>query len=177
MTASAQSDNRLAVVSGSASREKAIPSGSRLIRLAAPTRPLSIPPAPIPPTAPVVPERLIAAPAHRLAPVPKMDEVAVAHSVAHSSIRWGRIGRLITAGIVTLTVVGALNWLGRTADPGIPARTSVIRVGAGETVWDVASRVAPQSDQRAVAERIQQLNGMVGTAVRPDQQLVVPDGR
>jgi predicted Zn-dependent protease len=84
---------------------------------------------------------------------------------------------LIVAVTVTLAVVGGLSWLGQPANPEIPERTTVIRVGAGETVWDVAARVAPQADQRAVVERIQQLNGMVGTAVRPDQQLQVPDGR
>jgi hypothetical protein len=49
-------------------------------------------------------------------------------------------------------------------------------VGAGETVWDVAQRVAPRSDQRAVVQRIRQLNGIVGSAVVPGQQLHVPDG-
>jgi len=44
-------------------------------------------------------------------------------------------------------------------------------------VWDVAARVAPQSDQGAVVERIRQLNGLVGSAVNPGQQLQVPAGR
>ncbi|MBV9447304.1 MAG: LysM peptidoglycan-binding domain-containing protein [Streptosporangiaceae bacterium] len=79
--------------------------------------------------------------------------------------------------MVTLAVVGGLGWIGQGTSPGIPARTAVIRVGAGETIWDVARRVAPQSDQRAVVERIQQLNGIVGSTIEPGQQLRVPHGR
>ena len=79
--------------------------------------------------------------------------------------------------VVTLAVVGALSWLGQAVDAGLPAETLVVRVGAGETVWDVAVRVAPESDPRAVVQRIRELNGMTTSAVQPGQQLQVPDGR
>lgn len=91
--------------------------------------------------------------------------------------RSGRTASLVAVVTMTLAVVGGLSWLGQPMDPGIPAHTAVVRVGAGETLWDVAARVAPQSDQRAVVERIRQLNGLMDSAVRPDQQLQVPDGR
>jgi hypothetical protein len=84
---------------------------------------------------------------------------------------------VVAAALVTLAVVGGLGWVGQGARPGIPAERAVIRVGAGETLWDVARRVAPQSDQHAVVERIQQLNGMVGSAVAPGEQLQVPYGQ
>ncbi|MGH4026223.1 MAG: LysM peptidoglycan-binding domain-containing protein [Pseudonocardiaceae bacterium] len=82
---------------------------------------------------------------------------------------------------VTLAVVGVLGWLGQAASAGssaeTPAETSVVRVGAGETVWDVAVRVAPESDPRAVVQRIRELNGMTSSAVQPGERLQVPDGR
>ncbi|MGH3975461.1 MAG: LysM peptidoglycan-binding domain-containing protein [Pseudonocardiaceae bacterium] len=84
---------------------------------------------------------------------------------------------LAAAVVVTLAVVGGLGWLGQTPSDGVPAETALIRVGAGETMWDVAQRVAPKSDQRAVVERIQQLNGMADSAIQPGQELQVPDGR
>jgi LysM domain len=84
---------------------------------------------------------------------------------------------VVAAATVTLAVVGGLGWIGQAASPGLPAKTAVIRVGAGETVWDVARRVAPQSDQRAVVERIPHLNGIVGSAITPGQQLQVPNGQ
>jgi hypothetical protein len=169
MTASAQLGNRLVA----ARREKAISGVARPVRLAAPTRPRPVPPAPIPPAAPLVSGRPTAAPAPRPALIRRACEAEETHPPVWSR----RVVSLIVAVTLTLAVVGGLSWLGQTADPGIPERTTVIRVGAGETVWDVAARVAPRSNQRAVVERIRQLNSMVGAAVRPDQQLLVPDGR
>jgi hypothetical protein len=84
---------------------------------------------------------------------------------------------LVAAAIVMLAVVGGLDWTGSEAHPAIPTATVVTRVGAGETVWDVAQRVAPKSEQRAVVQRIRQLNGMVDSAVTPGQQLQVPEFR
>jgi hypothetical protein len=81
------------------------------------------------------------------------------------------------AATATLVVVSGLAWIGQGAHPGIPSETVIIQVGAGETLWDVAQRVAPQSDQRAVVDRIRQQNGIVGSAVQPAQLLQVPDGR
>ncbi|MDQ4092174.1 MAG: LysM peptidoglycan-binding domain-containing protein [Actinomycetota bacterium] len=97
-------------------------------------------------------------------------------TVAHiRAPRLIRAVRLAAAATVTLAVVGGMGWMGQVASPGVPAETALTRVGAGETVWDVAQRVAPKSDQRAVVERIRQLNGMADSAVQPGQQLQVPD--
>lgn len=137
------------------------------------SRPRPAPPAPVPPAAPALPARPMGAPV--LQPVPAQQARRAA--TAHSPVRSGRVARLAAAVTVTLAMVGGLSWLAQPGDPGIPQFTMVVRVGAGETVWDVAARVAPRSDRHAVVERICQLNGMVGTAVRPGQQLQVPDGR
>lgn len=99
-----------------------------------------------------------------------------------SASRTSRVTKAGATAIVTLAVVGGLAWMGQGwSGPSVrletPARTAVIRVGAGETVWDVARRVAPQSDQTAVVERIRQLNGIVASDILPGQQLRVPDGR
>lgn len=83
----------------------------------------------------------------------------------------------MAAATVTLAVAGGLGWIGHGAHPRVPANTVVVEVGAGETIWDIAQRVAPRSDQRAVVERIRQLNHIVGSAVSPGQQVQVPDGR
>jgi len=91
--------------------------------------------------------------------------------------RQGRSASLVVAAVVTLAVIGGLGLLGQAASARIPAETTVVRVGAGETLWDVAQRVAPESDPRAVVERIRQLNGTPGSAIQPGQQLRVPTGR
>lgn len=132
-----------------------------------PTRPLPAPP--VPP----VPGPPLAAPARRrVAAAVGRTETAPAMAARSS-----RLAHLVAAAIVTLAVGGGLGWIAQAPGPGVPAETVVIRVGAGETVWDLAQRVAPKSDQRAVVERIRQLNGMAGSAIQPGQQLQVPDGR
>lgn len=93
------------------------------------------------------------------------------------SRRPGRPAYLVVVAVATLAVVGGLGVLGQAASARIPAETTVVRVGAGETLWDVAQRVAPESDPRAVVERIRQLNGTPGSAIQPGQQLRVPIGR
>lgn len=90
------------------------------------------------------------------------------------SVAGGTPRQLLVTFLVTLAVVGALGWLAQPESAGVPTETDVVRVGAGETVWDVAQRVAPQSDQRAVVERIYELNGMASSAVQPGQRLEVP---
>jgi predicted Zn-dependent protease len=87
------------------------------------------------------------------------------------------VASLLAAAVLTLVVVAGLGWLGEGEDPGLPTQTTMVQVGAGETVWDVARRVAPQADQRAVVDRIRELNGLVGSAVVAGQRLEVPDGR
>ena len=157
-----------------AGREKVVSGPARPVRRAASTRPLPAPPAPVPPLVPPVRRRRLACSAQGrvLAPVR-----GGGHPTHPAALRSGRVARVVAAATVTLAVVGGLGWIGQGASPGIPAETAVIRVGAGETVWDVARRVAPQSDQRAVVERIRQLNGIMGSAITPGQQLQVPHGR
>ncbi len=140
------------------------PAGTTPVRRPAPIRPLPACPAPVPPMAPLAHPRMLA-------------PAAGVQVACPSVLRLGRVARLVAAATVTLAVVGGLGWVGMAPSPGIPAETVVARVGAGETIWDVARRVAPEYDQRAVVERIRQLNGMAGSALQPGQQLQVPRGR
>jgi hypothetical protein len=54
------------------------------------------------------------------------------------------------------------------------ARPHHVTVEAGETLWTVASRVAPQADPRLEVARIQSLNHLGSPAVQVGQQLLVP---
>lgn len=135
----------------------------------------SAPPAPVPPFDPSADDQRPASSVRRRA---LTSTVGTAETVRSPAGRTGRGARLVAAATVTLAVVGGLSWLGQGAPPRVPANTVRVQVGAGETIWDIARRVAPRSDdQRAVVERIRQLNHIVGSAVSPGQQLQVPDGR
>lgn len=143
-----------------------VPSGARPVRR---LRALTTPPAPVPPLAPTVGNRQVRCVAHRQMLVPTQRGMAPTHR--------SRLANVVAAATVTVAIVGGLGWIGQDASAGIPVKTAVTRVGGGETLWDVARRVAPQADQGAVVHRIRELNGIVGSAIEPGQPLQVPDGR
>lgn len=89
-----------------------------------------------------------------------------------------RVVALLAVGVVVAAAVLALGVLrAGAADDGVPERTAVVQVHGGETLWELARRVAPQGRTPAVVERIRQLNGLQGNTIHPGQPLVVPDGR
>jgi len=91
------------------------------------------------------------------------------------------VGLAVLAGIITL-------WLGMVAHFGqmangdsgaaahVPDRLGVVRVEAGESLQDVAARVAPEAPVRQVAERIRELNGLNSPTVAAGQTLIAPVG-
>ncbi len=91
------------------------------------------------------------------------------------------VGLALLAGIITL-------WLGLVAHFGqiangdsgsaapIPDRLGVVRVEAGESLQDVAARVAPEAPVRQVTERIRELNALNSPAVVAGQTLIAPVG-
>jgi hypothetical protein len=52
-----------------------------------------------------------------------------------------------------------------------------VTVGAGQTLWDVATAVAPERHPQEVITEIAQLNNLEGTIVHPGQQVFVPSSR
>jgi hypothetical protein len=60
-------------------------------------------------------------------------------------------------------------------DPTVPSGITVVEVWQGESLWELASRVAPESPPQEVVNRIRELNGMSGSFVHPGQPLLVPD--
>jgi hypothetical protein len=86
-------------------------------------------------------------------------------------------GLLVLAVATAVLVAGLLALRAAAADDGVPRGTTVVEVRTGETLWDLAERVAPQSPPQAVVERIRELNGMRGSTIHPGQPLLVPDER
>jgi hypothetical protein len=110
---------------------------------------------------PVSSPRLLLAPVacgHRRAPVPLSLVIALGVAVC-----------LAVVGLAVLANLGA-------GAPSVPSRTAVVRVEPGESLLQLAERMAPGSDPSAVVDRIQELNGLTGSAVRAGQPLTVPVG-
>ncbi len=92
------------------------------------------------------------------------------------------VGLALAAGLITL-------WLGLVANMGqvlnggsagsaahVPDRLAVVRVEAGESLQDVAHRVAPDAPARQVAERIRDLNDLESSTLVAGQTLIAPVG-
>ena len=86
------------------------------------------------------------------------------------------------AAIITL-------WLGLVANLGqiangdagnaaapVPDRLSVVQVSPGESLQDVAHRVAPEAPARQVADRIRELNNLNSPMLAAGQTLIAPVG-
>jgi LysM repeat protein len=144
--------------------------GKRYRATPAPLRPGEAVPADRPRPAAPVPVPPLEGPA-RVPP----GEGHAAEPAVRTPVRSFRLIAMVA--LVFGTLLSALEWGGPSSPSELPATTSVVQVGAGETLWDVARRVAPHADQQAVVDRIRTLNGLVGSAVQPGQQLRVPDGR
>lgn len=104
--------------------------------------------------------------------------------VKRSALRLTRKGRLLFRGIPALTLavfilLGALTFL----NPG-EAKSSVAEIGPavsttltvmhGDSLWDIAARVAPEQDNRDVINQIMQINDLTTAQVRAGQVLEVP---
>jgi len=79
---------------------------------------------------------------------------------------------LAVASAAFVAVVG-LGMLATSMAPAVPSTTKVVRVLPGESLWELAGRVAPDADPSAVVDRIRELNDVEG-AVQPGQPLTVP---
>jgi len=90
------------------------------------------------------------------------------------------VGLALLAGMITL-------WLGVVAHFGqmvngdssgsaahVPDRLAVVRVEAGESLQDVAARVAPDAPVRQVTERIRELNALDSPTLVAGQTLIAP---
>jgi hypothetical protein len=92
------------------------------------------------------------------------------------------LGLALVAGMITLWL-GLLGNLGQLANGDsagsaapVPDRLAVVRVEPGESLADVARRVAPDAPARRVAERIRELNDMNSPALVAGQTLIAPVG-
>src|SRR6476619_6676333 len=85
--------------------------------------------------------------------------------------RRGRVAVLVVALLVVLTA-GALLGGARSAateHPGTPTPTRIVMVGTGDTLWDIASDLAPDGDVRAMIAQIEDLNALDSALVAAGQ--------
>lgn len=107
---------------------------------------------------------------HGSRPVPPATTVGLALLAAAITLWLGLVaqfGQMITGG----SADGSADSTGR-----VPDRLAVVRVQTGESLYDVAVRVAPNAPTRQVADRIRELNGLQTPALAVGQTLIAPVG-
>jgi hypothetical protein len=89
------------------------------------------------------------------------------------------VGWLVLIGVLVFVATLSIGWVGSGGTSGaapVPQSAVLVQVRSGETLWDIARRLAPASSPDAVVARIRQLNSVSGDGVRPGELLAVPDG-
>lgn len=97
---------------------------------------------------------------------------------AQPALQLTRRGRLLLV-LMAATLLVVVFSLGRATAAADPTGARVVRpsvvMHSGETLWQVARRIAPRTDPRVTVERILQLNDLRGAdQVRPGQQIILP---
>jgi hypothetical protein len=92
-----------------------------------------------------------------------------------STVRLTRRGRAVVflVGLAVAMVAGFVLAAGSTATEHSES-TTVIQVGPGETLWDIARSVAVEGHTADMVDHIKQLNGLTGSALEVGEELRVP---
>lgn len=80
---------------------------------------------------------------------------------------------LTSVAIFTFLIVMLVGLFGH-GDAPRTGGTAVVEVHAGDTLWDIAGRVAPDSDPRAVVDQTVELNGLDENVTQAGRLLLVP---
>ena len=105
---------------------------------------------------------------------------------AVSEVRLTRRGRLLRTTAMLLVVVAlAAVSVGRLVGEPVragavevttPVATASVVVEQGDSLWNIAQRLAPARDPRAVVHEMRELNGLRSNLIQPGQVLLVPSG-
>ena len=97
---------------------------------------------------------------------------------AAGPVRLTRRGRLVVflLAIVAVLAVGVLLAAGSVAtpEPGVAEPTTVVTVGTGDTLWELAAERAADGDVQEMVHRIERLNALDSSMLVAGQRLRVP---
>jgi LysM repeat protein len=117
-------------------------------------------------------------PAVARAPRPAVVRPAAPAPAAPAGTHLTARGRAVVLVVLVALLLAAFS-LGRTVAEGSTAVQSgaaveQVTVLPGDTLWAVASRLAPGQDPRPVVEQIRRLNDLPGGGLQAGQQLLLP---
>lgn len=111
-------------------------------------------------------------------PVAEVRRTAASAVAGRTSLRLTRRGRLVFFVAFVAIAFTALAVLAgqsaATGEAGEPVQTRTVEVGAGDTLWDIASTVAQPGEVREMIHQIQELNALSGSGLAVGQEIAVP---
>jgi LysM repeat protein len=110
----------------------------------------------------------------RPAPAPAAAAVRAGATPARLTRR-GRVVAvllLLALALAVLTVYGSHS--AATGEAGTPVPTRTVEVGAGDTLWEIASQTAEPGHVREMVRQIQELNALPSAGLRVGQEIAVP---
>jgi hypothetical protein len=90
--------------------------------------------------------------------------------------RFVLVGLPIALGVAALILLGAFLTSQAQAGESLPAPSSTVEVSvaAGESLWDLAVRYAPERDPRDVVAEMVELNDLRGSIIQAGQTVAIP---
>ncbi len=96
-------------------------------------------------------------------------------------LRITRRGKAVLASVLSIPAVVVIGMMAAAGGPAAASSDQAsttqfdyVTVSAGESLWDVAERVAPSLDPRDVIADIERLNGLQGSGVAAGESLAIP---
>lgn len=80
----------------------------------------------------------------------------------------------VIVAIASVSFFGFVNGANASGSFGAKANFEYITVSAGETLWSMADRLAPNSDPRDWIQEVVNLNGLNSAELKPGQRIAIP---
>lgn len=114
-------------------------------------------------------------------PSPVVLPSAVSESPqATGRIRLTRRGRVVFTTLAAAPLIAVAAWLGVNALPAVATSSSssvvfeYATIEAGQSLWQLASSIAPDADPRDVIADVMRLNQLNSSTVSPGQRIAIP---
>lgn len=99
----------------------------------------------------------------------------VSSTTLRLQIRWGRVTAILLLVAVITVFSQALQWPAASAtNESVSVNFNYVTVHAGDSLWALAEKYAPQADPREWINQVAQINNLSSSGLVAGQQLAIP---